>query len=158
MLFRSLIGGLDFWNDHGCDLIHEPRLLRLARQATGAAQVDLRTPPKQVDPLRNISGSIKALRFPEWSVVQKKIPDRQAFGITCRARLLVHYNDSCIKNWKKFKDDEGEHALVPVRFVMACPHGHLSDIRWRDFCFNQFGCKNDERLYLLEAEIGRAHV
>jgi hypothetical protein len=152
--YAVLIGGLDFWNDRGCDPIHEPRLLRLARQATGAARVDLRTPPKEVDPLRNISGSIKALRFPEWSVVQKKIPDRQAFGISCRARLLVHFNDSCIKDWKKYKDDEGEHPLVPVRFVMACPHGHLSDIRWRDFCFNQFGCKNDERLYLLEAGTG----
>ncbi|MBW4530419.1 MAG: DUF1998 domain-containing protein [Aphanothece saxicola GSE-SYN-MK-01-06B] len=152
--YSVLIGGLDYWNDRGCDEIHEPRLLRLARQATGAARVDLRTPPKEVDPIKKISGSIKALRFPEWSVVQKKIPDREALGIICRARLLVHFNDSCIKDWKKYKDDEGEHQLVPVRFVMACPHGHLSDIRWRDFCFNQFGCKNDERLYLLEAGTG----
>ena len=152
--YAVLIGGLDFWNERGCDPIHEPRLLQLVRQATGAAKVDLRTPPKVVDQLKNTGGSIKALRFPEWSVVQKKIPDREAFGISCRARLLVHYNDSCIKGWKKFKDDDGEHALVPIRFVMACPHGHLSDIRWRDFCFNQFGCKNEERLYLLEAGTG----
>ncbi|MFM8275652.1 MAG: hypothetical protein ACKN89_01475, partial [Cyanobium sp.] len=69
--YSLLIGGLDFWNDRGCDLIHEPRLLKLVRQATGAARVDLRTPPKEVDPLKNISGSIKALRFPEWSVAQK---------------------------------------------------------------------------------------
>lgn len=152
--YAVLIGGLDFWNESGCDLIHEPRLLQLVRQATGSARVELRTPPKVVDALKNISGSIKALRFPEWSVVQKKIPDREAFGVSCRARLLVHFNDSCIKGWKKFKDDDGEHPLVPIRFVMACPHGHLSDIRWRDFCFNQFGCKNDERLYLLEAGTG----
>jgi hypothetical protein len=72
--YAVLIGGLDFWNDRGCDPIHEPRLLKLARQATGAAQVDLRTPPKVVDPLKSISGSIKALRFPEWSVVQPQQP------------------------------------------------------------------------------------
>jgi hypothetical protein len=66
----------------------------------------------------------------------------------------VHYNDSCIKDWKVYKDEDGEHRLVPVRFVMACPHGHLSDIRWRDFCFEQFNCKNSERLYLLEAGTG----
>ena len=152
--YAVLIGGLDFWNDRGCDPIHEPRLLRLAQQATGAARVELRTPPKEVDPLKNISGSIKSLRFPEWSVVQKKIPDRQAFGVNCRARLLVHYNDGCIKDWKKYQDQDGEHPLVPVRFVMACPHGHLSDVPWRDFCFRQFRCKNSERLYLLEAGTG----
>ena len=37
---------------------------------------------------------------------------------------------------------------------MACPHGHLSDIPWRDFCFRQKNCSNRERLYLLEAGTG----
>lgn len=152
--YAVLIGGLDFWNERGCDPIHEPRLEQLVRQATGAARVELRTPPKEVDPVRKISGSIKALRFPEWSVVQKKLPEREAFGILCRTRLLVHYNDSCIKDWKRYKDEDGEFPLVPVRFVMACPHGHLSDIPWRDFCFEQFNCSNSERLYLLEAGTG----
>jgi hypothetical protein len=46
-----------------------------------------------MEPRRNISRSIKALRFPPWSVVQKKITDREAFGITCRARLLAHCNN-----------------------------------------------------------------
>ena len=27
--YSVLIGGLDFWNDRGCDPIHEPWLLRL---------------------------------------------------------------------------------------------------------------------------------
>lgn len=148
-----LIGGLDFWNDHGCEPIHEPRLLQLVRQATGMARVDLHTPPKE-DSTRGIWGSIKALRFPEWSVVQKTIPNREAFGITCRARRLVHFNDGCVKDWTKFKDADGEYPIVPVRFVMACPHGHLTDIRWRDFCFGTFGCKNSEPLYLLEAGTG----
>jgi len=66
----------------------------------------------------------------------------------------VHFNDGCIADWRTYQDDEGKYPVVPVRFVMACPHGHLSDIRWRDFCFRQFGCKNSERLYLLEAGTG----
>jgi hypothetical protein len=37
---------------------------------------------------------------------------------------------------------------------MACPHGYLSDIPWRDFCFRSFNCGNRERLYLLEAGTG----
>jgi hypothetical protein len=151
--YSLLIGGLDFWNEQGADLIFEPRLLQLVRQATGMARVDLRTPPKEVNKLKGISGSIKAFRFPEWSVAQK-VSERVAFGIPCRARPLVHFNDGCIADWRTYQDDEGKYPVVPVRFVMACPHGHLSDIRWRDFCFRQFGCKNSERLYLLEAGTG----
>ena len=149
-----LIGGLDYWNTRGSELINEPRLQQLVRQATGVALVELRTPPQEVDRSKNISGSLKALRFPEWSLVQKKIPDRLAFGIPCRARRLVHYNDGCLEDWKTFRDEDGKHPLVPIRFVMACPHGHLSDIRWRDFCFRQPGCTNQEPLYLLEAGTG----
>lgn len=149
-----LIGGLDYWNKRGSEPIHEPRLQQLVRQATGVAQLELRTPPCKQDGLQNADGSIKALRFPEWSLVQKKIPDRVANGIVCRARRLVHYNDGCIQNWTRYRDDDGVFPLVPVRFVMACPHGHLSDIRWRDFCFRQSNCTNQEPLYLLEAGTG----
>ena len=152
--YALLIGGLDLWDDKGCDIVYEPRLLQLVRQVTGVAHLDLKTPPKEVDRLRNISGSIKAFRFPEWSVAQK-VSERLAFdSIPCRARPLVHFNDGCIQDWRRYRDDEGEYPLVPVRFVMACPHGHLSDIPWRDFCFRRFNCKNTERLYLLEAGTG----
>jgi hypothetical protein len=67
----------------------------------------------------------------------------------------VHYRDGCVDDWKWFKDDDGrKYPLVPIRFVMACSHGHLSDIPWRDFCFRELNCKNRERLYLLEAGTG----
>lgn len=149
-----LIGGLDSWNTRGCEPIYEPRLQQLARQTTGNPRIELRTPPKETDRLKKLSGSIKALRFPEWCVVQKKIPDRVALGINCRARLLVHYLSVGSGDFKTYRDEDGRHPLVPIRFVMACPHGHLSDIRWRDFCFNKFNCDNNERLYLLEAGTG----
>ncbi|MFZ9714460.1 MAG: hypothetical protein ACO3B2_10390 [Vulcanococcus sp.] len=38
------IGGLDFWNERGCDPIQEQHALHLVRQATGAAKV--------VDPMK----------------------------------------------------------------------------------------------------------
>ena len=152
--YALLIGGLDLWDDKGCDRVYEPRLLQLVQQATGVAHLDLKTPPKEVDRLRNISGSIKAFRFPEWSVAQKVSERLAGDSIPCRARPLVHFNDGCIQDWRRYQDDEGKYPLVPVRFVMACPHGHLSDIPWRDFCFRQFNCKNTERLYLLEAGTG----
>ena len=120
-----IISGLDAWNERGSEIIYEPRLLQLARQTTGVAGLELRSPPRKDDSPRNLSGHIQALRFPEWSIVQKQIPDREAFGIRCRARMLVHFNSVDGKNWKTYRDQDGSHKLVPVRFVMACPHGHL---------------------------------
>ena len=70
--YALLIGGLDFWNERGCDPIHEPRLLNLVRQATGVARVDLRTPPKEVDPLKTISGSISPTSGSESTMALKR--------------------------------------------------------------------------------------
>ena len=152
--FAVVIGGLDYWNTKGSDVVDEPRLLQLVRAATGVGHVELRTPPRAGESFTQPGGSIKALRFPQWSLAQK-VTERFIDGRPFRARPLVHYRDSCVEDWKRFKDDDGKtHPLVPIRFVMACPHGHLSDIPWRDFCFREFNCSNRERLYLLEAGTG----
>ncbi|WP_338463086.1 DUF1998 domain-containing protein (plasmid) [Synechococcus elongatus IITB7] len=148
-----IIGGLNYWFTQGCDTIYEPRLLQLVRASLGLGQVELKTPPKEVDPLRRKGGSMKALRFPEWFVAQKTRP-RMWNGKEYRSRPLVHYTDRCQQNFKIFEDDEGKWPLVPVRFVQACPHGHISDINWRAFCFNDFRTTNTEQLYLLEAGTG----
>jgi hypothetical protein len=67
----------------------------------------------------------------------------------------VHDGDGCVDIWTWLEDDDGtKYPLVPIRFVMACPHGHLSDIPWRDFCFRSFNCGNRDRFYLLEAGSG----
>ncbi len=149
-----LIGGLDYWNDSGSATIDEPRLLQLVRAATGVPHVELRTPPRGEDGPNGSNGSIKALRFPQWSLAQQ-VTERFVEGRPYRARPLVHFRDGCVKDWKVFEDEEGKRwPLVPIRFVMACPHGHLSDIPWRDFCFRTPNCRNRERLYLLEAGTG----
>jgi hypothetical protein len=79
-----------------------------------------------VDPLKNISGSIKALRFPEWSVAQK-VSERMAFGIPCRARPLVHFNDGCISDWRTYQDDEGK--VRPSPFTWCKTRGPNALIR-----------------------------
>ena len=152
--YAVVIGGLDYWNTKGSLPIDEPRLLQLVRAATGVGHIELRTPPKQADSVASGGGSIKALRFPQWSLAQK-VTERFVDGRPYRARPLVHYRDGCVDDWKWFNDDDGSKVpLVPIRFVMACPHGHLSDIPWRDFCFRELNCSNRERLYLLEAGTG----
>ncbi|MFM9048055.1 MAG: DrmB family protein [Cyanobium sp.] len=152
--YSVLIGGLDYWNTRGCTTIDEPRLLQLVRAATGVPHVELRTPPSGAEGANHSGGSIKALRFPQWSLAQQ-VSERFVEGRPYRARPLVHFRDGCVKDWKLFEDEEGKlWPLVPIRFVMACPHGHLSDIPWRDFCFRTRNCRNRERLYLLEAGTG----
>jgi hypothetical protein len=152
--YSVLIGGLDYWNTRGCTTIDEPRLLQLVRAATGVSHVELRTPPSGAEGANHSGGSIKALRFPQWSLAQQ-VSERFVEGRPYRARPLVHFRDGCVKDWKRFEDEEGKlWPLVPIRFVMACPHGHLSDIPWRDFCFRTRNCRNRERLYLLEAGTG----
>ena len=152
--YAVVIGGLDYWNTKGSDVVDEPRLLQLVRAATGVGHIELRTPPRAAQAITKPGGSIKALRFPQWSLAQK-VTERFIDGRPFRARPLVHYRDGCVDDWKWFKDDDGrKYPLVPIRFVMACPHGHLSDIPWRDFCFRELNCKNRERLYLLEAGTG----
>ena len=44
--FAVVIGGLDYWNTRGSDVVDEPRLLQLVRAATGVGHVELRTPPR----------------------------------------------------------------------------------------------------------------
>ena len=154
--YALLIAGLNHWDDRGCDNIYEPRLLQLVRKITGEPHLDLKTPPKEVDAITKAGGSIKAFPFPEWFVAQTvserfvKPPGSTSHPISCRARPLVHFRH-CTSDRKHYEDDDGKkHSVVPVRFVMACPHGHLSDIPWRHFC----GCESNERLYLLEAGTG----
>ena len=154
--YAVVIGGLDYWNIKGSKPIDEQRLLQLVRAATGVGHVELRTPPRAGETFTQPGGSIKALRFPQWSLAQK-VTERFIEGNPrpFRARPLLHYRDGCVDDWKWFKDDDGSKVpLVPIRFVMACTHGHLSDIPWRDFCFRQPNCSNRERLYLLEAGTG----
>ena len=45
-----------------------------------------------------------------------------------RSRPLVHYH-ALIKD-KYVGPDRKSYPVVPIRFVQACPRGHISDIDW----------------------------
>ena len=98
--YAVVIGGLDYWNSKGSEVVDEPRLLQLVRAATGVGHVVLRTPPRGAETSSKPGGSIKALRFPQWSLAQK-VTERFIDGRPFRARPLVHYRDGCVDDWKR---------------------------------------------------------
>ncbi|MCB9385174.1 MAG: DUF1998 domain-containing protein [Bryobacterales bacterium] len=142
-----LIGGLDYWST-GREEVREPRLARKIARILDVPNISLQTPPPQDDdPLAPRTG-IGAFQFPEWFVTQDVEPAQE--GAATRSRLLVHRVQL---TRGKFRDrDKRNRPVVPIRFVRACPNGHIGDIDWYVFVHQgQSDCKDLKRqLYLDE--------
>jgi hypothetical protein len=122
-----LVAGLEHWAGDA-QLVPEPRLLANLRHRLGIPFLELRSPPvPERDDERGIG--IVAWQFPEWFVAQYEITS--TFG---RSRPLVH-RKALVKGRFAGSDPTGKKKrkdwpVVPVRFVQACPNGHVSDIDW----------------------------
>lgn len=123
-----LVAGLDHWVGEA-KLISEPRLLANLRQRLEKPNLELRAPPvpKGAD---DFTVGIAAWEFPEWFVAQYE-EKSEKFG---RSRPLVH-RENLIKGEYQANEPSGKRKrkswpVVPVRFVQACPNGHVSDIEW----------------------------
>lgn len=127
----AIVGGLDTWNWGGDDRkrkIIEPRLLskvELALQKQGLAMYE--PPADNQEPDAPPSG-IAVYRFPEWFTAQisMKGPKGQ------RTRPLVRRN-ALISTTKWQGPDRKKYDVVPIRFVQACPNGHITDVDWYAF-------------------------
>jgi hypothetical protein len=149
-----LVGGLDFWRfGDGAKIVDEPRLRErlVVRNALGnplSRERPFREPPVGDDRAPDRRNGIKVLRFPQWFVCQ-------------RCRALVHATAPALqhKDDKLLHDcDKSAPACVPVRFVAACPRGHLQDFYWASFVHKGETCGN-ARLTLSEGVSGDlAHV
>ncbi len=85
-------------------------------------------PPDQQDPTAPQTG-ITAFQFPEWFItqdVEATIP-----GSSVRSRMLVHR--SVLRRGKFIDQDKKKRTVVPIRFVRACPAGHIGAINWYDY-------------------------
>lgn len=123
-----LIAGLDHWAGEA-KLIDEPRLVAHLRQRLEKPALELRAPPvpKRED---DFGVGLVAWEFPEWFVAQFEVGTKE-FG---RSRPLVH-RKALVKGEYEGEDPAGKRKrkswpVVPVRFVQACPNGHVSDIDW----------------------------
>ena len=123
-----MVSGLDFWryDPNRVPTIDEPRLIDKLRTFLDRDTVTLRAPPPAPEHPRDPPADIVAWEFPGWFIVQEEAKALE------RRRRLIHA--SALDNGK-FREAAGHRPLsvVPVRFVRACPRGHVSDLEWRSF-------------------------
>lgn len=126
--YAVLVAGLEHWAGDA-QLVPEPRLLANLRRRLKLPALELRAPP--VPEREGEQGiGIVAWQFPEWFVAQFEVTTSQ-FG---RSRPLVHRR-ALVKGRYLGEDPLGRRKrkdwpVLPVRFVQACPNGHVSDINW----------------------------
>jgi len=127
-----IIGGLEGWRYRKEDLRastidDEPRLVAKVEERLGVRGLTLRRPPAHSDaPGRKFVPEVDVWRFPRWFTVKSV----EMVG-SYRRRRLVHADEITDG---KFADVNGrKHQVVPVRFVRACPRGHVDDLDWKDY-------------------------
>jgi len=130
-----LVGGLDFWSwdlrSGPKQAIEEPRLRDvLAQQLKGVGRelsVDnaFFEPPVGSDREPTRRSGIQVLEFPQWFVCQNP---------ACRALVRKDSLELRSQRYRHACDDRKRGTeSVPVRFVAACPRGHLEDYPWLAF-------------------------
>jgi hypothetical protein len=121
----AIVGGLDTWTKtNNLDPILEPRLVSKLQLITGVNEPRLYAPPVDSNDPSEPARGIGAFRFPEWFVTQDSDDNDSARG---RSRRLVS---------RRGLDSKGRFegkAVVPTRFVRACPRGHVDDLNWYRF-------------------------
>ncbi|MEZ1315303.1 DUF1998 domain-containing protein [Pseudomonas fluorescens] len=125
--------------------IHEPRLQRKL------GVHGFRLPPV-TDPARAKKGngdkrSLVAARFPGWLQCPRcnRIAPQKKWGH--EPGKAFRYC-SCLSG----KGVAGRTYVVPVRFVMACPNGHLDDFPWHWWVNHEEGCAGRSDFLHLESE------
>lgn len=143
--FTALVMGLDDWRPELCPQIVEPRLLAALQRRVGPQCDALRMPPAMEDSQENIAlpdRGVPVVAFPRWmrcthcnviapvdSGVFKFAPHKYRMDRTG----FVHCH--CLG-----KQPQSLARAVPVRFVLACASGHLSDVPWVEFVHGGHPC------------------
>lgn len=128
-----LVGGLDFWRyreESEESFIKEPRLrdviaerFRDKRGVILSEDRAFRRPPVAEEREVTRAQGIEVLQFPAWFVCQ-----------ACRALVNnVDLQDQKRAPFRHQCERGGPGRCVPVRFVLACRHGHLEEFRWVNF-------------------------
>ncbi|MDX2270999.1 MAG: DUF1998 domain-containing protein [Cyanobacteriota bacterium] len=146
-----IISGLTYWKGE-TQYIREDRLRAKVIRALNlddGQDIQLRTPPTQSQDPQAPKSGVDAFVFPAWFLAQVDEPF-EFNGKTYRTRPLVPW--SVVKSEGKFRGKKVQ--FVPVRFVQACPNGHLSDINWYAFVHNDFQTTLRGQLWLDEAGSG----
>lgn len=154
--FSALVMGTPYWERPSArHVISEPRLLAVVRNHLGEQVKQLATPPipEDVDgdnPLNPDSlKGVPVTAFPHWvkctacDLIARL--DHGVFALKAdpyRADRTRFVHTNCNKGRGRAP------SVIPVRFIRACPNGHLDDFPWRKFvCRANSDCKSELRLY-----------
>lgn len=153
-----LIGGLDRWKigSDATKVIDEPVItriledwLRQQNRLPEGHRLRLQTPPVQPDGYKGDPYGIDVTVFPSWFVLDL-VETPAIAGEVQRARRLVRWHELDSANgWRKFEtEDSKKHDVSPLRFVGACPNGHIQDLDWRRIVHGSEPC--DAEMWLIE--------
>ena len=135
-----MVMGLDDWDTTHTRAIEEERLLAAVRAEIGDSVQELRTPPQEPEGSGPLSGpgnvGVPVAAFPRWMIC----PRCRYLGPLSAANPLIelkvnpyrpertaYVHANCNKSVKRPPE------MVPVRFLIACKHGHLDDFPWHGF-------------------------
>lgn len=130
-----LIAGLDHWGDpekQEFTQVFEDRLADKIAELLGRKPRLFMPPEASDDPQRETQG-MRAWQFPGWFVAQYEDPRMLARKV--RARPLVSFKH--LEKGKYRGEDKKSHKVLPIRFVVACANGHISDLRWYAFAHRE---------------------
>ena len=151
-----IVGGLEHWSEHGRVRIHEPRLeAKLIEQLglTDRAELPMYTPPVDDDDPTAPRAGITSFMFPAWFIAQVEgasFTDPQ--GRRYRTRPLVSWQG--LDGGFQYLHERKKIGVVPIRFVQACPNGHISDIDWHRFVHGGDPAAPRARLWIDEGGTG----
>ena len=142
--YAAIVGGLEHWHGTGRRL-HEERLQAKIQALLNLPKIDLYEPPIDSGNPDAPRSGITAWQFPEWFIAQGDEMLLDGF----RSRPMVHRH--ALVGGKYLGTDKRKYRVIPVRFVQACPNGHISDIDWYGFVH---GFEGDCRRQLWMDELG----
>ncbi len=124
-----IVAGLDHWQYDRTSLpvVEEPRLVATLRKILNVPTLTLRTPPPSAEQDHGFQPRVTGFQFPEWFLVQRDVRGPAGW----RRRRLVHADS--LENGKHTGRDGKKDSVVPIRFVRACPKGHVGDVDWKAF-------------------------
>ena len=146
--YSVIVSGLQDWTRLRCEKVDEPRLVAKLRRLLDVPSLELWTPPRHEENVRQ-AAPVGARIFPTWFIVNDARPSPR--NAHWRRRRLVRWDHL---DRRRFRDEDGKRKpVVPVRFVCGCRRGHIDDLDWRRFV-HQSGRTCQRPLWLEERGTG----
>ncbi len=156
--FSVVVAGLDSWDDTNQEILTEPRLLEAVRAMLGVQVAEIRLPP-WLEETRNAFDDwawtgVPVVPFPRWMRCprcQVLAPiDSGLFTLkrhVYRPDLTRFLHQNCSGRGRP-------PTVVPARFIVACPRGHLDEFPWIEFCHADGACTGHPTLKAYETGTG----